>query len=73
MEAGGLWFGGELGNRSHKGDLGRDDGIVDFGQGTTYPSFFPSSPTHTESSISLQYILVNDSVLFIVLEYSCIR
>lgn len=41
--------------------------------GTTYPSFFPSSPTHTENPISLQYILVNDSVLFIVLEYSCIR
>lgn len=62
-----------------QGDLGRDDGIVDctgtviFGHGTTYPSFFPSSPAHTESPISLQYILVNDSVLLIVLEYSCIR
>ena len=50
--------------------FGRDERIVSctgtviFGHGHTHISLFPSSPTHTESPISLQYILVNNSLVF---------
>lgn len=59
MEVGGLWFGGELGDRSYRGVLGRDDRIVDctgtviFGHGHNISlllSFFPN--TYGKSNIT---------------------